>query len=98
MITISQDSDGLYHVSGTIEHFEAEKGKSLFEDYLSKANKGEINVDLSKLKSVSSVTLSFLLFGIRKAQAESCELHYKNMSPELFNMARVSGIENILVS
>lgn len=98
MISINQDSDGLFHMSGTIEHFEAEKGKSLFAGYLDKANKGEINFDISRLESVSSVTLSFLLFGIRKAQTESCELHYKNMSPELFNMARVSGIENILVS
>lgn len=97
MITISSDSSSLYYLKGTIDHLEAESCKDILKSYLDAAAGKSINIDLSGLESVSSVTLSFLLYGLRSAKLISCNLSYKNMPPSLFNMARVSGIESILV-
>ena len=98
MISISAESDSIYYLKGTIEHFEAESCKDILKSCLASEAGKNLNVDLAGLESVSSITLSFLLFGIRAAKQLSCHLSYKNMPPSLFNMARVSGIEGILTS
>ena len=98
MIIIEKENDTLFYLKGSIEHFEAIACKSVLKGCIDSNAGKSINLDISKLESVSSVTLSFLLYGLRSAKLLSTHLLYKNMSPALFNMARVSGIENILVS
>ncbi len=98
MITISGDSESFFYLKGSVEHFEADKCKAALESCLNSHSGKTIELDLSGLESVSSVSLSFLLFGMRAAKLLSCHLIYKNMPPSLFNMARVSGIESILIS
>lgn len=98
MISIEKQGDNLILLKGSVSHSETIKCKELLSDCLSSEIDKEIQVDIAELESVSSVTLSFLLFGLRAAKLQSCEIHYKNMPPALFNMARVSGIESILVS
>ena len=98
MISIEAGSDATFYLSGTIEHFEAAKCKQLLSKCLSDYSEGSAQIDISGLNSVSSVTLAFLLFGLRQAKQSSKQLQYNNMPPALFNMARVSGIENILIT
>lgn len=98
MISISSNADSELSLSGAIEHFEATKCKQLLKETLARADKGDVGIDISGLESVSSVTLAFLLFGLREAKSSSKNLYYINMPPALFNMARVSGIENILIA
>jgi anti-anti-sigma regulatory factor len=98
VITISLESTDLLFLKGTVEHFEAVSCKVILQSCLNTGAGKNVNIDLSGLESVSSVTLSFLLYGLRSAKLLSCHLSYKNMPPPLFNMARVSGIEGILVN
>lgn len=98
MISISSESNSLYCLKGTIDHLEAENCKDILNSCLAAETNKDINIDLSGLESVSSVTLSFLLYGLRSAKLNSCHISYKNMPSPLFNMARVSGIESILVN
>jgi anti-anti-sigma factor len=84
-------------LTGTVEHFEAVQCKSSLSELIQAYSGKSLHLDLSGLESVSSIALSFLLFGLRFANKSSCELHYLNMPPALFNMARVSGIETILL-
>ena len=98
MITINSGDNAILYLKGTVEHFEAVSCKEILKSCLVSKAGNSINIDLSGLESVSSVTLSFLLFGLRSAKLASCQLSYKNMTPPLFNMARVSGIESILVN
>ena len=97
MIVINPDSDSVFHLQGTIEHFEAVICKKNLNSCLETVAGKNIEIDLSGLESVNSITLSFLLFGLRSAKLFSCKLNYKNIPPSLFNMARVSGIESILI-
>lgn len=98
MISIEVENNSIFHLKGSIEHFEAVACKDILKACL-ESNAGKtINLDISKLESVSSITLSFLLYGFRSAKSYSSLLIYKNMSPALFNMARVSGIESILTN
>lgn len=96
MITIDLGDNKTLQVSGVVEHFEAEKCKQLLSQYIAKTSEHSIQIDISNLKSVSSITLSFLLFGLREAKRFSKKVCYHNISPALFNVARVSGIEGIL--
>ena len=98
MITISAESSSVFYLKGTIEHFEAENCKATLKSCLDSEAGKNLNIDLAGLESVSSITLSFLLYGLRAAKPLSCHLSYKNMPPALFNMARVSGIESILIN
>lgn len=97
MISIETDSDNIAKLQGSVEHFEAEQCKNTLSDFINKSSGKTLELDLSGLDSVSSIALSFLLSGLRAAREADCDLHYKNMPAALFNMARVSGIESILV-
>ena len=98
MISLASGADSILYLSGTIEHFEAAQCKQSLSLHLSEINEDNLHIDISGLQSVSSVTLAFLLFGLREAKLSSRQLYYKNMPPALFNMARVSGIESILIT
>ena len=98
MIKINVNSEtSVYHLEGSIEHYEASTCKEIFKECLESNTGSSIEVDLSKLESVSSVTLSFLLFGLRLAKTLGSQINYQNIPPVLFNMARVSGIESFLL-
>lgn len=98
MIKITLNSENtVYHLVGTIEHYEASTCKDILKECLESNAGSSIEVDLSKLESVSSITLSFLLFGLRQAKSLGCQIIYQNIPPVLFNMARVSGIESFLL-
>ena len=97
MISIETDSEETSRLQGSIEHFEAEECKRILSDFIKKTSGKTLHLDLSGLESVSSIALSFLLTGLRAAIDAECDLHYKNMPAALFNMARVSGIESILI-
>lgn len=96
MISIAAQSSSLSLLRGTIEHFEASACKEVLKTCLDAYSGKSITLDVSKLESVSSVTLSFLLYGLRSAKLVPVDLTYSNIPPALFNMARVSGIESIL--
>jgi anti-anti-sigma factor len=96
VISIDTKNDSLFYLTGTVEHFEAIACKDVLKKCIDSNAGKSIILDISKLESVSSVTLSFLLYGLRSAKLLTAHLKYKNMSPALFNMARVSGIESIL--
>lgn len=98
MISIDTENSSLFYLKGTVEHFEATACKDIFKECISSNAGKSISLDISKLESVSSITLSFLLYGLRAAKPLSVRLTYKDMSPALFNMARVSGIESILIN
>ena len=97
MISIETDSAQVSRLQGTVEHFEAEQCKNTLSEFISQSSGKTLHLDLSGLESVSSIALSFLLSGLRAANQADCDLHYENMPSALFNMARVSGIENILI-
>lgn len=98
MIKINADAESRFTLSGSIAHHEANKCKQLLKNCISDNTAEDIEINISGLSSVSSVTLAFLLFGLRQAKESSKGLHYQDMTPALFNMARVSGIENILIT
>tara|TARA_B100000446_G_C10391797_1_gene284174 strand:- start:15 stop:314 length:300 start_codon:yes stop_codon:yes gene_type:complete len=98
VIQINAEADTKFTLAGSIDHYEASKCKQLLQECISKNKSEDIEINISGLSSVSSVTLAFLLFGLRLAKESSKSLHYKDMTPALFNMARVSGIENILIT
>lgn len=97
MIQIHVRSADSISMIGSVEHFEANECKAVLQATLKDYSDRKVDLDLSQLSSVSSVALSFLLYGLRVAKDLSCSLHYSNMSSELFNMARVSGIESMLI-
>lgn len=97
MIRIESQKDQPALLTGTVEHFEAVECKNVLSEHIQASEDAKLLLDLSGLESVSSISLSFLLYGMRAAKLASCDLHYKNMPPALFNMARVSGIESILI-
>lgn len=97
MISIETDSEQTSRLKGSVEHYEAEECKKTLSDFVKNASGKNIHLDISGLESVSSIALSFLLGGLRAAREAECELHYENMPSALFNMARVSGIESILI-
>ncbi len=84
-------------LEGTVEHFEAVQCKNVLGECIQSMSAKNLELDISGLASVSSIALSFLLYGMRAATKSGCKLKYINMPPALFNMARVSGIENILM-
>lgn len=56
----------------------------------------DLEVDLSGLLSVNSVTLSVLLSILRIAEPRGCVISFCNMSSDLFSIARVGGLDSIL--
>jgi len=98
VISIDYENSSHFYLKGTVEHFEAIACKGILNECISSNAGKSISLDISKLASVSSITLSFLLYGLRAAKPLSVRLTYKDMSPALFNMARVSGIESILIN
>jgi len=84
-------------LAGVIGNESANEVNALLKEHVKFRANSNLVIDLLELKSVSSVVLSLLLCGLRAAKEVDCHLSYRNMPQDLFNMARVSGIESILL-
>ncbi|MFT5716698.1 MAG: phospholipid transport system transporter-binding protein [Oleiphilaceae bacterium] len=69
--------------------------RSKLEKAIALSSGKSLQINLAQLNAVSSVVLSLLLCFIRTANKVSCELTFVNMSQDLFDMARVGGIESL---
>lgn len=86
-------------MQGSLTDQEIREAKTLLSVFIESkaASSKRISIDVSGLDTVSSVVVAFLLSGLRAAKRNDCELYYKNLPEYLFNMARVGGVETILV-
>lgn len=98
MITLKNNQGTYYYMEGTLIHSEAEAAKLLLLRCIERHSGAVVTIDLTEFDSVSSISLSFLLYGLRVAKKHNALVHYVNIPPALFNMARVSGIETILTN
>jgi len=98
LISIKDVNSSTISLVGSVSHHEANQVQSDLERRIKQSAQQSLDIDLSALESVSSVVLSLLLCGLRAASSVSCTARYVNMPQGLFNMARVGGIESILVS
>jgi len=57
---------------------------------------GSIQFDLSGIQQTSSVGLSVLLSWMRSARKRSIELSFTGMPSAMFDIARVSGLDDVL--
>jgi len=89
--------DATIALVGLIGSETANEVNALLKEHVRYRANSILVLDLVELKSVSSVILSLLLCGLRTAKEVNCNLSFKNMPQDLFNMARVSGIESILL-
>ena len=71
------------------------KCRSKLESVIISSSDKSVQVNLAQLDAVSSVVLSLLLCLMREAKKASCELKFVNMSQDLFDMARVGGVESL---
>lgn len=86
-------------LQGGVEDSEVREAKLLLATFIeSNAHQYKsIRIDVSGIEHVSSVIVAILLSGLRSAKKHSCDLRYVNLSEYLFNIARVGGVESILV-
>jgi len=96
LIVIQELQNNDIALEGELAHYDMIDVKRSFKKAIDGKSGSQLNVDLSKIKSANSIVLSLLLFGLRVAESVSCKLTYHDLSPSLFNMARVGGIEHIL--
>ena len=105
MISISiageqADKDQLIAVmEGELLESEVRHAKQLLSTFIeSNASQCKsIAVDVSGIKTVSSIVVAFLLSGLRAGKKYSCSVSYLNLPQYLYNMARVGGVEAILL-
>ncbi|HET8708405.1 MAG TPA: STAS domain-containing protein [Pseudomonadales bacterium] len=81
------------------------KGVICFENAESWAKAGEaalsgssglVQIDLSGILQTSSVGLSVLLSWMRAAKAKGMQLNFTGMPAAMFDIARVSGLDDVL--
>jgi len=97
MFSVSVVDDVTISLVGLIGNETANEANALLKEHVRNRANSNLVIDLVELQSVSSVVLSLLLCGLRAAKEVRCNLSYKNMPQDLYNMARVSGIESILL-
>ena len=105
MIIISSDTQSTegqeltVFLTGHVSDPEVREAKVYLSTFLetNARNYESIVIDVSKIETVSSVVVALLLSGLRAARKFSCKLHYINLPEYLFNMARVGGVEAILL-
>lgn len=97
MFKIEEVGESAISLGGQIRHQEANEIKSKLESRIKRSTNKDLDIDLSQISNVSSVVLSVLLCGIRAAKSASCNVRYINTPQGLYNMARVGGIESIIV-
>lgn len=84
-------------LSGLIDVMKEDPVLQQVRDVVATLEQGdELEIDLSGLLSVNSVTLSILLSILRIAEPRGCAVSFCNMSSDLFSIARVGGLDSIL--
>lgn len=94
-----QSNEKIVFLSGSISETEVREAKILLYTFI-ESNSGSSNaikVDVSGVGNVSSIVVAILLSGLRAAKKFSCNLTYTNLPEYLSNMARVGGVEDILL-
>lgn len=86
---------GRVFLSGTVGHDKAVAAREALVQALS-GQTGEVTLELSGLKSARSVVLSILLRVLAEAEKRQLTLRLEGMPRQLFEMARVSGLDSIL--
>lgn len=97
MAELSVHSAHRAKLSGLVDAFSEDPVLQTVRAHVASLARGdELEIDLSALQSVNSVTLSVLLSILRIAEQRSCVVSFCNMSGDLFSIARVGGLDSIL--
>lgn len=98
-VTMQEDETLLVSLSGCIDESEVKQAQILFATFIETKSSlvKTIHVDLAELGTVSSYVVAFLLSGLRQAKKYGCTLCYINLPKYLFNMAKVGGVDAILL-
>ena len=67
-------------------------GEQLFQ------SAGEVWLDLSQLERSDSAGLALLVNWLRQARNRQCQLSFQQVPGQLLGLARVSGVDQLLVS
>ncbi len=92
---ITPDGQGRYHLEGELSFASVESAlQKTAEIFLSP---GKRVFDLAGIVKADSAGLALLLEWLRQAGAAGIELHYTHLPPQLMAMARVAGVDEILI-
>ncbi|MGI0115640.1 STAS domain-containing protein [Zooshikella sp. RANM57] len=95
--TVELTQPGVIKVSGCLEAANAVVIEQQGRDLMTSTNTVTAwQIDLSGIVSCSSVGLSVLLCWLRFSRKCSYQLKFVNMSADLFDLARVSGLDSVL--
>ncbi|MBU2705487.1 STAS domain-containing protein [Zooshikella marina] len=95
--TVELIQPGALKVAGSLESANAVVIEQQGRDLMSGDNSVTAwQIDLSGITACSSVGLSVLLCWLRFAKKSSYQLKFINMSADLFDLARVSGLDSVL--
>lgn len=92
--TIEKTDDHTAKVSGVIDVNSAMQLK-LDGEKLIKSLQNTICIDLSGIEQSGSVGVSVMLAWMRAAAAEGKEIQFLDMPPKMFDVARVSGLDEV---
>ncbi len=92
---ISKTDDQTMTLSGVVDVDNAMALKSEGEELL-RSLKGDIVIDLKGVEHSSSVGVSVLLCWLRAAKAAGNNLVFRAMPAKMFDVARVSGLDDVL--
>jgi ABC-type transporter Mla MlaB component len=95
----AQAGEKTVFLNGQVSESEVREAKLLLATFIESnaSNCSTIKIDVSGIENVSSVIVAILLSGLRAAKKYSCHLSYINLPEYLFNMAKVGGVEDILL-
>ncbi|MBU2710064.1 STAS domain-containing protein [Zooshikella harenae] len=95
--TVEVTQPGSLRISGCLEAANAVVIEQQGRDLMSSDNSVSVwQIDLGGITACSSVGLSVLLCWLRFAKKCSFQLKFVNMSADLFDLARVSGLDSVL--
>lgn len=87
--------DGSLVLSGVLDHSNVTSAREQGESLLAQAGTG-CTISLSGLNSAHSAVLSLLLCWLRYAAKRQQSLMFADMPEQLYDMARVSGLDDLL--
>jgi len=93
--SVHQGSYGRVVLEGCLDRHTVKPLRAPFTALLGKSD-GHLDVDLAKVGRSTSVGLSLLLCFAREAKSKGKTLTFFNMPDSLFEMARVSGLDDVL--
>lgn len=92
---LERQDDGVLLLSGVLDHSNVVNAREQGEALLGQAS-GRCSVSLSGLESAHSAVLSLLLCWLRFAGKRQLSLTFVDMPDRLYDMARVSGLDDLL--